>query len=311
MVIARGIVGGMIGSRSNRMACGRLPARGALVLAAAVLTCLAACVSPDNGAKVTSPERVARFPAALPFEVGRTDPGGAPPTASELDAFTRRMVRFFASSGFFRWTRRHSHGLAEPNPWGEPPYMYWWQDTTAVRAGELVTFRHEGGADNMMAHTGRIFGPVAGAYMTLTRPEEQEPLRELVLGYIRGVSAMIDGSIWAEEDPVVDTIMARAIFHRNHTWELDGGRRAAVDYEPERREVFERRHDTLHNPANPTWGDIYVRTKRSKDDFPWVYRMQTHLARLLWSCQDREVRDAALRLYDQLQAFAADIVDHG
>lgn len=203
--------------------------------------------------------------------------------------------------------------LAEPNPnpWGEPPYMYWWQDTTAVRAGELVTFRHEGGADNMMAHTGRIFGPVAGAYMTLTRSEEQEPLRELVLGYIRGVSAMIDGSIWAEEDPVVDTIMARAIFHRNHTWELDGGRRAAVDYEPERREVFERRHDTLHNPANPTWGDIYVRTKRSKDDFPWVYRMQTHLARLLWSCRDPRIRDAAFRLYDQLQALAADIVDHG
>jgi hypothetical protein len=174
-----------------------------------------------------------------------------------------------------------------------------------------VTFRHEGGADNMMAHTGRVFGPVVGAFMTLSGPEEQAPLRELVLGYIRGVSAMFDGSIWAKEDPVVDTIMARAIFHRNHTWELDGGRKAAVDYEPERREEFERRHDTLHNPANPTWSDIYVRNKRSKDDFPWVYRVQTHLARILWSSRDQEVRDAALKLYDQLQAFAADIVDHG
>jgi hypothetical protein len=281
---------------------------GALALAAVALACLAACGADGDGV----PAHVARFPAALPFEVSRANPGELPPpTAPEVDAFTRRMLRFFGSTEFFRWTRRHSHGLAEPNPWGEPPIMYWWQDTTAVREGDLVTFRHEGGADNMMAHTGRVFGPVVGAFLTLSRPAERDPLRELVLGYIRGVSAMMEGSIWAEEDPVVTTIMARAIFHRNHAWELDGGRRAAVDYEPERREVFQQRHDTLHNPANPTWGDIYVRTKRSKDDFPWVYRVQTHLARLLWSRTDREVRDAALKLYDQLQAFAADIVEHG
>jgi len=273
-----------------------------------VLAGFTACGAAGDG----PPERVARFPSALPFEVSRANPGEAPPpTASEVDGFTRRMLRFFAATDFFRWTRRHSHGLAETNPWGQPPYLYWWQDTTAVRQGELVTFRHEGGADNMMAHTGRVFGPVVGAFQTLSSPAEQAPLRELVLGYIRGVSAMLDGNIWAEEDPVVGTIMARAIFHRNHTWELDGGRKAAVDYEPERREVFEQRHDTLHNPGNPTWGDIYVRTKRSKDDFPWIYRAQAHLARLLWSCEDREVREAALRLYDQLQAFAADIVEHG
>jgi len=180
----------------------------------------------------SAPDRVVRFPSELPFEISRPGDGGDPPTATEVQDFTRRMARFFATTGYFRWTRRHSHGLAEENPWGEPPYMYWWQNATAVKEGDLVTFRHEGGADNMMAHTGRIFGPVAGAFLTLTGPAERAPLRELVLGYIRGVSAMIDGSIWAEEDPVVDTIMARAIFHRNHTWELEGGRKAAVDYEP-------------------------------------------------------------------------------
>jgi hypothetical protein len=164
----------------------------------------------------------------------------------------------------------------------------------------------------MMAHVGRVIGPVVGAYLALPGAGGQrEVLRELVLGYIRGVSAMIDGSIWAGEDPVVDTVMARAIFHRNHDWVLDGGRKASVDYEPVRHEESQQRHDTVHNAANPTWGDLYVRTKRSKDDFPWVYRTQVHLARLLWTTGDEEVREAALRLYDQLQGFAGDIVDHG
>ncbi len=267
-------------------------------------------VAPDGGG-VTAPERVARFPSELPFEVARSSPGGVPPSAAEVEAFTRRLSGFFAATDFFRWARRHSHGLAEPNPWSEPPYLMWWQDTLAVRQADLVTFRHVGFSDNTMAWVGRVFGPVVGAFLTLEGAGQQGPVRELVLGYIRGFSAMLEGSIWAEEDPVVDTIMARAIFHRNHAWELDGGRKAAVDYEPVRREVFERRHDTLHNPANPTWGDIYVRTKRSKDDFPWVYRVQVHLARILWSSPDQEVRGAALKLYDQLQAFAADVVDHG
>ena len=262
--------------------------------------------------EVTAPARVAQFPPELPFEVTRVDQGDAsPPSAEEVDEFTQRLVQFFVTTEYFTWTRRHSHGVDESNPWGEPSYLFWWQDTVAVKEGDLVTFRHDGGADNMMAWHGRVIGPLLGAYLTLSGTAEHARVRELLLGYIRAISATLKGSIWAEENPVVETIMARGIFHRNHTWELDGGRMAAVDYEPVRHEVFERRHDTLHNANNPTWGDIYVRTKRSKDDFPWVYRAQVRVARLLWSTNDPELRDAALELYDRLQAFAADILEHG
>jgi hypothetical protein len=261
---------------------------------------------------VTAPERVAHFPSSRPFDVTRAQPIGEPPTDAEIEAFTRRMARFFKDTDYFQWLRRLSHGLAEDNRWNQPPFMCLWDAPIAVRQGGTVTFRHVTGADNMMAHMGRVIGPVVGAYLTGSGDARQRTaLREMVLGYIRGVSAMFDGSIWAEEDPVVPTIMARAIFHRNHEWVLDGERQAAVDYEPVRHEVFEQRHDTLHNAANPTWGDIWVRTKRSKDDFPWVYRMHVHLARLLWTTEDPEVRDAALKLHDQFQAFFKDILDHG
>ncbi len=303
-------------------------APGFLLLVVLALSGLAACTSGADAAPdaldaaevaedapapvdVSAPPGVARFPGALPFLVTRVSLEGEPPTGDEVAAFTTRMAGFYAAIDVFAWMRRVSHGLAEGNPWGQPPYLLWWQDVVAVRQGVQVTFRHTGGADNTMAWHGRVVGPVVGAYLTLPGAREPGPLRDLVLGYLRGVSATFTGSVWADEHPVVDTIMARAIFHRNHAWTLDGGRQAAVDYEAVRHEVLERRHDTLWNPANPTYGDVFVRTKRSKDDFPWIYRFPVHLSRLLWTTDDPEIRQAAHVLWNQLRAFAADIVDHG
>lgn len=267
--------------------------------------------APGDDTGVSAPDRVARFPDQLPFTVERVVEIGEGPDANEVEAFTRRMLEFYTGTDFIRWTRRISHGVADTNPWEEPSYLFWWQDVHGVKDGDVVTWVHDGGADNMMSHHGRVFGPMVGAWMMLGDTELEEPLRELVLGYIRGVSATFTASIWADEDPVVETIMARGIFHRNHSWTLDGGRAAAVDYEPVRHEVIERRHDTIHNADNPTWGDVWVRNKRSKDDLPWVYRMQVHLSWLLWATDDEEVREAAQVLYDQLQAFAQDVLDHG
>ncbi len=267
---------------------------------------------------VTAPDRVARFPAALPFTVERAESVGEAPSTEAVDAFTQRMLSFYADTDLWEWTRSISHGVADENPWDEPSYLFWWQGVTVTKADGRVTFVHEGGADNMMSHHGRVFGPLAGAYLTLAAGEPNAAddaqaalLRELLIGYIHGVSATFTGGIYADEDPVVDTIMARAIFHRNHDWEVPNRGPAAVDYELERAELIQRRHDTLHNPSNPTWGDIWVRNKRSKDDFPWVYRMQAHLAQILWTVEDEAVREAALTLYDQLQAFSQDVLDHG
>ena len=42
----------------------------------------------------------------------------------------------------------------------------------------FVTFRHVKNADNMMAHSGRVFGPVAGAYQALGDPGARAILRD-------------------------------------------------------------------------------------------------------------------------------------
>jgi hypothetical protein len=137
-----------------------------------------------------------------------------------------------------------------------------------------------------------------------------ETARELALGLMKGVSATYEGMIWGNEDPVIDSIMARAIFNRDYQTDLDGGRRIAVDYTSVRYSEVVLRHDTVHNPANPTWGDLYVRNKRSKDDFPLLYRNMAMLVSLAWETRDDAARDIAVKLFGQVRAMAADIVDN-
>jgi hypothetical protein len=70
----------------------------------------------------------------------------------------------------------------------------WWQDAVAVRQGDLVTFRHVGFSDNTRAWVGRVFGPAVGAFLSPSDPADPTAVRDLVLGYLRGFSALFEGS---------------------------------------------------------------------------------------------------------------------
>ncbi len=91
---------------------------------------------------------------------------------------------------------------------------------------------------------------------------------------------------------------------------LQGNRRLLVDYEAVRHEEIQLRHDTLYNPDNPTWADLYVRNKRSKDDFPFIYRNMAMLVELAYRTTDPEVRNDVTRLVGQIRGMTADIVEH-
>ncbi len=244
-------------------------------------------------------------PDSMPFFIERESAGDAPST-EDVAQFTQTMKSFYEGVDYFRWATRHSFGLADNNEWEQTPYKIWWTNTYAVKEGDTVTFTWTRPSDNSTAKVGRVL-PAVISYFLLSG---DAVARDLALGYIRGLSAAYDGMIWAGEDPVIDSLMARTIFHRNHSWEADGGRKAAVDYDAVRYEIIERRHDTIHNPDNPTWGDIWVRNKRSKDDFPYLYRNIPVLARLIRATDDDEMREAARKLYLQIVGMCKDIVEN-
>jgi hypothetical protein len=127
---------------------------------------------------------------------------------------------------------------------------------------------------------------------------------------MRGVQAMFTAMVWQHEDPPIDTIMARAVFNHDHAYLTSDGRKVAVDYGPVKLEEIARRHDTIHNPGNPTWGDVWVRTKRSKDDLPFLYRDVPVLMRTIAENPDPEMVAEATRTLDFIRRFCQDIVDH-
>lgn len=277
----------------------------ALALAAALLALGCSGSSKDkDGGPDGGPDGL---PDALPFELTRP-PVGQAPSQAEIDAFTQKISGFYKQVDFFRWCTWHSHGLDASYDPDMPPYALWWQDTRAVKAGDTVTFQHYGGADNLMIRTSKVLSNAIAGYLASGDPH----MRQVVIDYCRGAVALFDGLVQADEDPVEPYVAARAIFTHNHSYVTADGRKVAVDYEPFKQEQrFDWNAHSVPNPGNPTYGDIWVRNMRSKDDVPHMWRTVGLLMRLVQDTDDAEVREAAERALTYLRGFAKDIVDHG
>ncbi|HNU67538.1 MAG TPA: hypothetical protein PLB35_02725 [Myxococcota bacterium] len=284
----------------------KFPRRILGILVTGLLLAGAGC--PGEPQEVVMPDLPEWFPdkpQSPDFALQRKD-GGTFPTPEEVDGFTETYSSFLKRTDFIGWIDRHAQGLAPDNPWGMSDYKIWWAQAFMTRSGDLVTLAFRGPPDNTTQSVGRVLGATAGLYMQ----SEDETARNLSMGLVRGLSATFDGMIWGDEDPVIDTIMARTIFNRSHETMLRGNRRLFVDYEGVRFEEVELRHDTIHNRDNPTWGDIFVRNKRSKDDFPFLYRNMAMLVELAFRTDDPEVRRDIVRLVGQVRGMTADIVEH-
>lgn len=247
------------------------------------------------------------IPSQLEFEFSR-QPAGQPVAAEEVARFTAAFVGFTAESEYFKWIMRHSHGLHRSYDPAMPDYSLWFDQTRAVKSGDTVVFRHDIGSDNLMIRHSKMTGQLLAGYSTSTHSVLGEPLRL----FSRGVLALFDGMIWANEDPPIDSIMARALYGHNHSYTTDDGRKVQVDYRPVRVLSRDITAHTVPNPQNPTWGDIWLRNIRSKDDLPHIYR----LVPLLMMVQESTTGDARLQaqlaqVLQRLRAFAADIIDHG
>jgi len=132
----------------------------------------------------------------------------------------------------------------------------------------------------------------------------------LVEQYSKGVSAQFAGMVWDSTD-TARTIMARAVIPFDHTRVLDTGDTVAVDYSAWRRPTDSWNRQTIRIPANPYWGEVWVRNMRSKDDLPNLFRAGVWLG---WTARfglDPNVRAAAARAHDDLARFAADVIGHG
>ena len=259
----------------------------------------------DGESSGSSGEPADELPTGLPFELDRP-PDGEVPTPEEIEAFTRTMTGFWRDTDQFRWIASHSHGLPDHHDPAMPGYSLWWHDTVAQKSGSVVTFAHVGPADNLMIPTAKTLTQTAAGYLASGDPT----MGDLVVGYSAGVRALFQGMVWGSERDPVDTIMARAIFTHNHLYETPHGNLAAVDYDPIKTPAYDWNGHTVPNPSNPTYGDIWVRNMRSKDDVPHMLRAVPILRRVAQDATDADVAAAAADAVAAMEGFAADIVEH-
>ena len=244
------------------------------------------------------------YPSELPFPFTRPDVG-TPLTPEEIATFTQKITGAWKDVGYFNWVAWTSHGMDASNPYGMPDYKLYWQDTRAIKSGDVVTFEHFGGADNLALRTCKILNNAAASYLM----SGDAAMGRIVELYSKGLVALVRGMIWGDDDPE-PAIMARAIFTQDHAYTQDG-RDTVVSYGPVKQYKFDWNAHTVPNPDNPYWGDIWVRTMRSKDDVPHILRSVPLLMRVAVDGPDADVLDAAALAVDTLKAFSLDVVESG
>ncbi len=262
-----------------------------------LVTVLAACGEGREGSGL---------PMTLPFVLERPDVG-TPLTQEEITAFTKRITGFWKQIDYFNWIYEICHGMDAST--GYPDYLIWWHDVDAVKSGDTVTFRHNsayGGSHNNAEPTSLALTAAIGGYL-LTGDEDMGRVAEQ---FARSLAAVMLGFVYDENDPLRH-IMARNIVAHNHSFALPDGKKKAVDYSDWFNTYEGWNANRVHYPDNPTWGDIYVTTMRSKDDVPYMYRATAWFPYLIEYGRQESVRRAAEEALGLMQAFARDIVDSG
>lgn len=267
-----------------------------------LVLCLAATVFSGCGESEEKPD----LPMELPFALDRVD-AGTPLTPEEISGFTRRITGLWKEIDYFTWVYETSHGMDAST--GYPDYLIWWHDVDAVKEGDLVTFRNNsayGGSHNNAEPTSLVLIAAIGGYLASGDPAMARVVEQFVNSY----TAVMLGFVWDEHDPLPH-LMARNIVGRNHAFTLPSGKRKAVDYTDWYTSYEGWNANRYHYPHNPTWGDIWVTTMRSKDDVPFMYRAAAWFPYLIAYAEDEPVRRAAEEALGLMQAFARDVVDHG
>ncbi len=246
------------------------------------------------------------LPLELPFALVRPQ-AGEPLTTEEIAQFTDSMTDFWKEIRYFDWVYETCHGMDVST--GKPDYLIWWHDIDAVKTGELVTFRHNknhGGSHNNAEPTSLALDQAVGGYLLATNGTAGELVRLFANSFV----AVTEGFVYDEADPL-HFLMARNIITQNHEYTLPSGRKKAVDYTDWYNTYEGWNADRVHYPNNPTWGDIYVTTMRSKDDLPYMFRATAWLYYAAELAPDAAVRESAKAAIEHMEGFARDIVDSG
>lgn len=205
-------------------------------------------------------------PSALPVSFARADQG-TPLTQAELDAATDELITLLKDTRFFDVVAERVHGWPESDPNHGYWYGTWWSGVTIKKQNGQVSYVHTpGGADNNGLRTPQYMEGACYAHLMWGDALTAKLVRRIVRGYSSWALSMVRYT----NDPN-PTLLSRAHYPPS-VQSNDDGRSIFIDYSQDRPGEDNSATVYVHLPQNPTFGDIWAKNKRSKDDIGHMLR---------------------------------------
>ncbi len=206
-------------------------------------------------------------PSSLPVTYTRPDVG-TPLTPAELAAATDQLLALLSDTRWLDVVDERVHGW--PKSAGGFWYGTWWSGVAIEKRGGSVTFRHAAdGAENNGLRTAPYLEGACYMYLFDADPRAAKLVRRMARGF----------SSWAlasERHAGDEPLLARASYPASVT-STDGGRTIVIDYSADR-PGLDGNTQFVHLPSNPTFGDVWIQNKRSKDDMGQIFRSLAQVA---------------------------------
>jgi len=167
----------------------------------------------------------------------------------------------------------------------------------------VTYYHHDVGADNNGLRTGPLMEGACYAFLTWGEPAHERLLREMVRGFSSWILAM---ETQPDDTPV---LLSRAAYPVNIQSE-DHGVSYLIDYGANRPGVDNSATEYVHLAANPHWGDIWIKNKRSKDCIGQMHRAMGQIL----SCRDHvsaATRDDIDEMWELYAAWSRQVEDDG
>jgi hypothetical protein len=201
----------------------------------------------------------------LPFTWTRP-PDGVPETSAELRDVTDLYVDLLTRTRYFDVLDERVHGWPQSDPQHRYWYGTWWSGVGFTKTQGQVTLSHVNvGADNNGIGTSFVLEGVCLAHAVWPTAK----LEQLARRMIRGFNSYFLAMQRSPNDPA-GPMLARTVYPPP-IMSTDNGRSVFIDYAPDRPGI-DSYTVYVHLPTNPSWGDVWIKNKRSKDDIGHMLR---------------------------------------
>lgn len=259
----------------------------------------------DSGVMESPPDgSLPAHPKSLPFAHTRPE-NGAPIDAAIISAKTDVLIDLLTKTRYFGFVDERVHGWPESDAKKRFWYGVWWTGVDVhVESGKVTYFHNMGGAENAGINTSPMLEGACFAHLLWPDARIGHLARRLVRGLSSWIMAMQRSTLDA------DTLLARAAYPAA-IQSNDSGVSYLIDYSLNHPGDDSGSSEYVHVPLNPSWGDLWIKNKRSKDDIGHMLRAIAQIDACDGTFTEPGAQDDLVQLRKLYQSWSRRVEDDG